>query len=206
MGLFVAANVVEGKLPPSVMPWFYIGKVVVTAGAAFWASRAWRSALRLDRTAWLAGIAVGVLGLGIWLLLDLVPYPRLGERSGFNPFEKIADPALRSVFLATRFLGLAALVPVIEEVFWRGFGLRYAADQDRWNELPMGTATPAGIAIVSAVFALAHPEWLAALVYGVLMAVLLQRTNRLGACLVAHASTNLLLGLWVVVRGAWHLW
>ncbi|MFY7952032.1 MAG: type II CAAX prenyl endopeptidase Rce1 family protein, partial [Armatimonadaceae bacterium] len=79
-------------------------------------------------------------------------------------------------------------------------------DQDRWSELPQGSMSPAAVGIVSAVFALAHPEWLAAFVYGILMALVLRRTGKLGACLVAHVVTNLMLGIWVVARGAWNLW
>lgn len=206
MGLFVAANVAEGKVSPGLYPSVYMAKIVLVTIAAIWASRSWRSSLKVDGPSMVWGLLAGVVGLGVWLAMETLPYPRLGERSAFNPFTAIAEPGMRSAFIAIRFFGLAALVPVIEEVFWRGFGLRYAVDQDRWSELPQGTMTPVTVAIVSAVFALAHPEWLAAFVYGTLMALVLRRTGKLGSCLVAHAVTNLMLGIWVVSRGAWHLW
>ena len=206
MGLFILANVVEGKVSPSIYPVLYIGKILVVTLAAVWASRAWRADLRLGPASMGVGLVSGLIGLALWLAIDLIPYPRLGERTGFDPFRQITDSGLRSVFLATRFFGLALLVPVIEEVFWRGFGLRFAADQDKWSDLAHGSTGLVPALIVSGVFAFAHPEWLAALVYGLGLALLLRKTGNLGACLVAHVVTNLLLGLWVVSRGAWHLW
>lgn len=204
--LFVAVNVVEGKVAPGLYPWVYLGKIALVTLAALWAARGWRSHLAMGRSALGWGIGAGVLGIVLWLAVERIPYPHLGTRTGYDPFAAIADPTLRAVFVAGRFFGLALLVPVVEEVFWRGFALRYAADQDRWESLPIGTVAPLASAIVAGLFALAHPEWLAAALYALGMGLLLRRTRSLGACVVAHAVTNLLLGIWVVTQKAWSLW
>jgi membrane protease YdiL (CAAX protease family) len=51
-----------------------------------------------------------------------------------------------------------------------------------------------------------HPEILAAVVWVSGMNLLWQRTGNLWACVVAHAATNLLLGLYIIRTGSWHLW
>jgi hypothetical protein len=52
-----------------------------------------------------------------------------------------------------------------------------------------------------------HPaELLAALVWFSLITWLMVRTKNIWDCVAAHAVTNLLLGMYVVARGAWHLW
>ena len=55
-------------------------------------------------------------------------------------------------------------------------------------------------------FALSHPEWLAALIFGLAMCGLLARTRSLFACIAAHAVTNLLLGLYVIHFHQWQYW
>jgi membrane protease YdiL (CAAX protease family) len=60
--------------------------------------------------------------------------------------------------------------------------------------------------VTSVFFALAHPEWLPALLTGLLWAGLLWRTKSLGACVVSHATANLALGLYVIAIGAWKYW
>ena len=58
----------------------------------------------------------------------------------------------------------------------------------------------------SAVFALAHTLWLAALLAGLAYAWLYRSTGTLWAAVIAHAVTNGLLGAWVVATGQWHYW
>lgn len=211
MALFVLGTVVEGKLPTGVYPLAYAIKIAVVCTAAVACARSWIRDIRLDRRAWMIGTLAGVLGIVAWLAIEAIPYPRLGARVGFNPFAAIADPTVRAGFLAVRFLGLAVLVPVIEEVFWRGFALRFATDtikpaEGGWQAIPIGLHSVASSAIVSAVFGLSHPEWLAGTVYAFALSGVLARTRSLGACVVAHGVTNLLLGIWVVVRKDWILW
>ena len=60
---------------------------------------------------------------------------------------------------------------------------------------------------ITVAFAAAHPEILAALVWGAAVSALLYRTKNLWACIAAHAVTNALLGLYILVDGAaWRLW
>jgi CAAX prenyl protease-like protein len=95
-----------------------------------------------------------------------------------------------------------ALVPLIEELFWRSFLMRWLAKSEFW-ELPVGTVTPMAALVTSGLFAAAHPEWLPALLTGLLWAWLLWHTRSVLACVVSHAVANLGLGLIVAATGRW---
>ena len=109
-------------------------------------------------------------------------------------------------FLAIRFLGLVVVVPIIEEFFLRGFLMRYL-DATDWDRVPLGKVTRMS-ALGVMVYALAsHPaEPLAAVVWFSMVTWLYARTGSIWDCVVAHATTNLLLGLYVVSTGTWELW
>jgi CAAX prenyl protease-like protein len=102
-------------------------------------------------------------------------------------------------------LGLAALVPLIEELFWRSFLIRWLIDQD-FRRVPIGRVTPMAAAVTSVLFALAHPEWLPALLTGLLWAGLLWQTRSLSACVISHVVANLALGIYVIAAGDWKYW
>jgi CAAX prenyl protease-like protein len=95
--------------------------------------------------------------------------------------------------------------PVMEEIFWRSFGLRYATTPE-FTSLPIGSFSWQGFAIVAALFGAAHPEWLVAVLCAAAYALLLRYTRSLFACVIAHAVTNLSLGLYVLTTGHWRFW
>jgi CAAX prenyl protease-like protein len=211
MLLFVGLTSVEGLA--AVRPYFvgaYALKLAVVTIALAASARAWRSELRPDARAIGLGVVVGLLAFGLWIGLEKVTpaLPFLAARGAFDPFAEIGDPGLRLAFLVARFAGLALIVPVMEEAFWRSFGLRFATDQDRWKRLPLGDFSPVALGLVAVAFAAIHArtEWLAALVFAALMAFLLRRTRSLSACMVAHGVTNGALGAYVLSTGSWHLW
>ena len=208
MVLFLVLTMLEGKLSLALYPFVYAVKALLVLIVLLVCARTWKSELRWDGKAVALGIIAGLLGLGLWLGLDALQPAgwSLGTRTAYNPFQEIANPTLRYSFLTVRFVGLALLVPVMEEVFWRSFLLRFATDQDKWKELPVGQFSLAAFGIVAGLFALAHPEWLAAIGYAALMAGLLRHTKSLLACIVAHGVTNAALGIYVLKTGYWHYW
>jgi CAAX prenyl protease-like protein len=129
-----------------------------------------------------------------------------GTRSAFNPLEQLAaTPAWAYLFLAIRFMGLALVVPVIEEFFLRGFLMRYVMHANWW-QIPFGQVNRTAVSLGTAVPMLMHPgELLAALVWFSMVTWLMVRTRNIWDCVVAHAITNLLLGIYVVTTGNWQL-
>ncbi len=162
------------------------------------------------------GIIVGIVGIVVWILICqlqleqsiirfLPEWFQPGERVSFNPFQSITQPFWQWGFVVVRMLGLAVLVPLVEEVFWRGFLLRWVISPD-WQDQKIGVFTMKSFFWVTFLFTLAHPEWLAAAVYCSLLNILLYWRRDLWNCIVAHGTSNLLLGVYVIYSGTWKLW
>lgn len=138
--------------------------------------------------------------------IGLVGILGTGERSAFNPLMQMAgQPVAAWAFLAVRFLGLALIVPVIEEFFLRGFLMRFVMHQQWWR-VPFGEADGTALLVGTLVPMLMHPgELLAAAVWFSMITWLMLRTRNIWDCVVAHGVTNLLLGIYVVLFDQWQL-
>lgn len=204
LAAFLVLTSAEGYLPEGWYTVGYSGKIALVAALAWWYRATWRDFHPLPGAAVLAvSIAVGLLVIVAWVGLDPY-YPRWsaqGSRSAFDP-TKLRTPG-RFVFLAFRLFGLIAVVPLIEELFWRSFLMRAVIDPDDFTRVPVGRVTPMAAAVTSIAFAAVHPEWLPALLTGLAWAALLWRTKSLAACLVSHATANLALGAYVLATGEW---
>jgi uncharacterized protein len=123
---------------------------------------------------------------------------------GFNP-ENFAQLYWPEVIL--RFARLVVIVPFVEEIFWRGFLLRFLIDE-KFNRVPFGSFSWPSFSIVTSGFALSHlpADWPVALIAGALYNVVAYRTKSLSSCILAHALTNLLLGLWIMQTKQWGFW
>ena len=150
----------------------------------------------------LAGIAVFAVWISPQWILGAAP-----RIDGFNPTLVADSPLAHGATLAFRFLRLVIVVPFLEEIFWRGFLLRYLVRED-FERVPMGAFTWLSFGAVSGAFMFEHarPDWPAALVTGALLNLVAYRTRSLGACVLAHAVANLLLGVYVVRTGQWGFW
>lgn len=159
--------------------------------------------------------AVGALGVVVWIGLAFIQREafqrfgwslEVGARSAFNPLLELAStPAWAYTFLAIRFAGLVLVVPVVEEMFLRGFLMRFFVAPDWWR-VPIGVANKAAIIAATVVPMLMHPgEALAAAVWFSTITWLSIRTRWIWPCIVAHATTNLLLGAYVLISGHWWL-
>lgn len=118
------------------------------------------------------------------------------------------DPAERagSWFLISRVAGSALLVPVIEELFWRGWLMRRLIAAD-FQRVPPGTYSVRAFWITAVLFASEHgPYWDVGLAAGLAYNWWMLRTRNLADCVTAHAATNACLAGWVLVRGEWSYW
>jgi CAAX protease family protein len=213
MFAYLGLTSLEGYVPqlmgspsPAWYPIAYGIKLVLVALLAWHYRATWndfRPAPSLGKIA--LGVLTGLLVCAAWVGLDgLYPTMKfLGSRSAFDPLQLGA--AARWAFIALRLLGLVVLVPVIEEVFWRSFLMRWIIDNE-FARVAVGKVTPMAAAVTSALFALAHPEWLPALLTGALWAWLLWSTGSLSACLISHATANLALGIYVITTHDWKFW
>jgi len=194
-------------------PWFYSAKIGLTI-FALWFVWPVFTEFPVKISPW--AFLVGVLGVVVWILLaelqrnsDLwanVAWDSFGKRSAFNPLKELsANPNWAYVFLAIRFLGLAIVVPIIEELFLRGFLMRFVMEPN-WEKVPFGQASALALVVGTAFPMLSHPgELLAAAVWFSAVSWLMVKTKSYWDCVVAHGITNLLLGIYVVTTGNWYL-
>jgi len=186
--------------------WIYPLTVLVVGGLLAWW---WREYGELSRqnlptpSEWLLGVGVGLVVFLLWITLD-APALRLGEQTAkFVPMD--AQGRLDWPLIAFRWVGAALLVPVMEELFWRSFLMRWV-DRPQFETLAPQQVSLRAIVLSTFVFMLAHTLWLAAILAGLAYAWLYVRTGKLWVPVLAHAVTNGALGIWVVATGNWQFW
>jgi CAAX prenyl protease-like protein len=152
------------------------------------------------------GLCVGMLVFILWIAPQgfLGFSPRL---EGFNPDQFATQPVGYWATVALRFLRLVVVVPLVEEIFWRGFLLRFLVDED-FERVAFGAFSWLSFIVVALIFALSHTraDWPAAAITGMLYNIVAYRTRSLSTCVLTHATTNLLLGLWIMKTGQWGFW
>jgi hypothetical protein len=183
--------------------WLFPLQTFICAGLLIWY---WRQYDFHGLKRVLFTLAIGALVFVLWIS----PQAFLGfgaRTDGFNPDTFAGQPAAYWSTVLLRFLRLVIIVPLVEEIFWRGFLLRYFIN-DKFDTVPFGTFSWLSFAVVTIGFTFAHSsaDWAAAAVTGALYNLVAYRTKSLASCVVAHALTNLLLGVWIMSTKQWGFW
>lgn len=166
----------------------------------------WRKSYEFS---WRRGAGVALLaGVGV-LVIWIAPQTCLGfppRTDGFNPWF-FGDGIGFWANTIVRVIRLVVVVPLLEELFWRGFLLRHLV-HDPFDEVPFGTFNWRSFAAVTVLFGVAHwgPDFYPALITGAIYNLVAIKTKSLGACVIAHALTNLLLGAYIFKTGQWGFW
>lgn len=151
---------------------------------------------RLDGTPVLIGAVIFLLWVGLEGVYPMFPY------TGVHYDPTIFDTATFGFLILMRFAGSVLVAPLIEELFCRSFLMRYVVAA-RWQDIPVGTYTFGSFVIVTLFFGFSHFRWLPGILTAMLLNMLLYRTKNLSSCVVAHATANLLLLVYVVYTGEW---
>jgi CAAX prenyl protease-like protein len=159
----------------------------------------------------LGSVSLGAAVFLIWISPDVL----FGYRHSWlfeNPITGVALSSApeslktNTVFTSCRFFGCAVVVPIIEELFWRGWLMRWLIKQ-KFELVPLGTYAPRAFWIVAVFFASEHgPYWEVGLVAGIAYNWWMIRTKSLADCMVAHSVTNALLSIYVLVGDHWEYW
>jgi CAAX prenyl protease-like protein len=207
--LFMLLLAVSPSLPLA-QPWesvFRVGSLVL-AIAVFSGSIV--RGLRVQHA--VASIGLGLAVCALWVAPDLL-FP--GWRShwlfqnaitgtiktSIAPAE-LADP-LVVVLRVTR---AALLVPILEELFWRGWLPRWLVNND-WQKVPLGTYTRFAFLGTAVLFAMEHgPYWEVGLLCGLIYNWWMWRTKSLGDLVLVHGVTNAALSAFVLVTGRYEYW
>ncbi len=169
-----------------------------------------RSVLDFRVRSFLGSLLVGVGVVVLWIAPDtLIPgwrqnpvFTYFGEVKVSLRAEQLSSPVL----LIFRTMSAALMVPILEELFWRGWMMRWLVNKD-FEVLPMGQTDRQGFWIVAVLFALEHgPFWEVGLITGVIYNWWMTRTKSLGDLIFVHGVTNLVLSLYVIATKQWQFW
>jgi CAAX prenyl protease-like protein len=190
-------------------PYLYPLRVLVVAAVLLCS---WRVVVPSQAAQVARSLAFGAFVFVLWIAPDLL-WP--GYRSHWlfeNPLFGSAQSSLPGstktnvAFVFFRTVGCVALVPLVEELFWRGWLIRWLQRSDFWR-VPLGTVTRFSFWITVLLFASEHgPYWDVGLLAGLAYNWWLVRTRNLADCMLAHTATNACLSAWVLMTDQWQYW
>ncbi|WP_449405716.1 CAAX prenyl protease-related protein [Massilia phosphatilytica] len=204
LAFIVAGDVLERLgVRPDTLRWLYPAKIALVALllALFWRRYQELSRFRLAPLPASIALATGVAVLVLWITLD-AGWMLVGSPPGFDPR---VGGRIDWLLVAIRIAGAALVVPIMEELFWRSFLMRWVDDPDFESVEPSQLSIKSFV-ITVLLFGFEHNLWLAGIVAGAAYSLLYMRHRNLWSPILAHAVTNGLLGVWVVRTGNWSYW
>lgn len=200
-------------LAPSLgipQPWESILRVAGLGAVLLVFSRTIVRSLRVRHL--VPSILLGLAVCALWVLPDQL-FPGWREHWLFQngltgtvrqsiPAAEFANPLV----LVLRVIRAAILVPVIEELFWRGWLPRWLVDTN-WQRVPLGTFNTVAFIATAVLFASEHgPFWEVGLACGLIYNWWMWKTRSLGDLVLVHAVTNAALSGFVVMTGQYAYW
>ena len=195
----LATAMVTGAFSSGI-DWLYPLRVV--AGAwVLWTFR--RHYMHLGWSLSWRAVAIGVVTFGTWLVLvPAGPTARDGWPAALNA----APIHWAAAWLLFRIVGYTIVVPLVEELAFRAYLTRRLMGPDV-DRLPLGVFTWWSFAISSVLFGLLHGSfWVAGTMAGMSFALALRQRRALGDAVVAHATVNGLIAIYVLATGRWSVW
>ena len=171
-----------------------------------------RPVLDFHVSQWAGSLLIGIGIFVLWIAPDLL-FP--SYRHSFL-FENALMGAARSTMpeaarhdvpvLWLRGMRAVMVVPIVEELFWRGWLMRWMIAQD-FQRVPLGAYSALSFWTVALLFASEHgPYWDVGLAAGIVFNWWMIRTKSLGDLMLAHAVANACLSAYVVAAGKWEYW
>ena len=118
------------------------------------------------------------------------------------PPESLRNP----LDLALRVLRASTVVAVVEEIFWRGWLMRWLIEDD-FLSVPIGTYQLRAFCFTALFFAFEHgPYWEVGLAAGLVYNWWAIRSRSLGDLILAHGVTNAALAAFVILTRRWEYW
>jgi len=155
----------------------------------FW--KKYKLKFRFDALAVLVGVVIFVL----WVVLE----------NTYTMFYSIGYVPSNGFFLFVKLVGFLLAAPLIEELFTRGFLIRFLVSKE-FRKVPIGKYTLGSFIITVLFFGLSHNRWLVGLIAAVLLNLLLYKQKRIESCILAHFTANLLLAGYILFTGSWGFW
>lgn len=204
MGFIFVADILErAGIGVAALRWLYPVKIAVVAGLLllFWRKYDELRAVRISLGVVATSVLAGILVLVLWINLN-ANWMVVGQSVGFDPRD---DGQIVWSLVFVRIAGAALVVPVMEELFWRSFLMRWIVAEDFEKVVPRQVKLKSFVATVI-LFGVEHNLWFAGVVAGSVYSLLYMRTNSLWSAILAHGVTNGLLGLWIISTANWAYW
>lgn len=161
---------------------------------------------------WAGSVLLGAGVFALWIAPDAL-FP--GYRAHWlfsNAITGTLSPGLPeaarsdAAVLLLRGLRASLIVPIVEELFWRAWLMRWLISAD-FAAVPLGAYSARAFWIVAILFASEHgPYWEVGLATGILYNWWMIRTRSLGDLILTHGVTNACLSVYVVAAGKWEYW
>lgn len=148
-------------------------------------------------------VALGVIVFILWINITW-DFAIIGSPRANNPYKLISKEAFY-IAIFFRIFGSAIVVPVMEELFWRSFVIRWI-DNHNFTSIPIGTFSVTSFFTTVLLFGSEHSLWLAGIIAGILYNLLLYYRRSIFLCIISHAVTNFILGIYVLYSGRWMFW
>ena len=191
---------------------FYPLKTLLVAALLYYYRKSYSEIV--FKFSWLA-LIVGIITFVVWV----VPEQWYGQVTlgswKFNPFKlgfSEFNPYLFGknwiayLLIVFRLTGAVLVVPIMEELFWRSFAIRWLINDKDFTQVQIGTFTWFSCSVIVLGFGFEHHRWVVGILAGILYHALLYYKKDLFHCILAHAVTNLLLGIYVLVTAQWTFW
>jgi len=204
LGFLLIAEVLErAGMPAQQVRWLYPVKTAAVAAtlALCWRHYSELHQWRVSAARAAAAVLAGLLVFALWISLTQ-GWMVVGTPGGYDP--RTAGQ-LDWTLVALRIAGAALVVPLMEELFWRSFLLRWLDDSD-FASVDPSRIRAGSVAIAAVLFGFEHNLWLAGIVAGLAYSLLYMRLRSLWPAVIAHATTNAVLGGWVVMTANWSFW
>ena len=193
-------------LPPVALQALFFGVMALAIRLIAW------PAVDFRVRSWAGSVLLGVGVFVLWIAPDALFPGYRGHWLFSNALMGAVEPGMPetvrgdTVVLLLRGLRAALIVPIVEELFWRAWLMRWLIAAD-FATVPLGRYSARAFCIVAVLFASEHgPYWDVGLAAGVLYNWWMIRTRSLGDLILAHGVTNACLSLFVVAAGKWEYW
>ncbi len=204
-GVFIGLLAIQSVVPVPAPVRFLVAMAAILAVSL--------PVLRVGPSRPLLSILLGLAVFVIWIGPDLISLDWhrfilfnngiVGHPAGNTPPASRNDP----VFLFFRIAISVIAVPILEELFWRGWLMRWLIDSNDFTRVPLGAYTPLAFWLVAVLFASEHGSfWDVGLLTGIIFNWWMVRTRNLWDCIIMHAVTNAALAAYVVLCGQWQYW
>ncbi len=184
------------------LDWLYPVRVVAS-GLCLWIYR--KRYVDLRWTFSWESVGLGIAAFLVWFILEVVAHHGKSAVGTQGIAVGASSGPELIAWLGFRIAGTVLTVPLVEELAFRGYLTRRLVSPDYWS-LPVGFFSWPSFLVSSAIFGLLHTRWIEGTLSGMIFAIALYRRRELSDAVVAHATSNALIALLVLISSDWSLW